>query len=98
MWPVRVESPIDHCHGAPLHPVFMEQTHRAHTGFLATSSVRRNSGRSRLTMTSNGVTRMFPIASWKKQGRTEPSASITTDVHGALQLTGGKEPMPASAA
>ena len=81
-----------------LHPVFIEQTHRAHTGFLATSRVRRNSGRSRLTMTSSGVTRLFPTASWKKQGRTDPSASITTDVHGALQLTAGKGPAPASAA
>ena len=35
-------------------------------------------------MTSSGVIRMFPTASWKKQGRTDPSASITTDVHGAL--------------
>ena len=37
---------------------------------------------------------MLPIGSWKKHGRTVPSASTTTDIHGALQLTGGNGAEP----
>ena len=29
---------------------------------------------------------MFPIARWKKQGRTEPSSSTTAETQGALQV------------
>src|SRR5689334_16271791 len=78
-----------HAHGAFLQPAFSEQTQRWQTGLLATVSDLRKDDRFRLTIVSSGSSRTLPIGSWKKHGRTRPSASITTDTHGALHVTGG---------
>jgi hypothetical protein len=37
---------------------------------------------------------MLPTGWWKKHGLTEPSASMTTDTHGALHETEGKGAAP----
>jgi len=47
---------------------------------------------------SSGVFRTLPMTSWKKQGRTEPSASMTTDTQGALHATSGNGASPLTAA
>jgi len=47
---------------------------------------------------SSGVSRMLPIESWKKHGRTLPFASTTTDTHGAVHYTAGNGTSPRSAA
>ena len=39
--------------------------------------------------------RTFPRGGWKKQGRTVPSASMTAETQGALQVIGAKSPRPA---
>src|SRR5262245_14919361 len=89
---------LGHAHGAFLHPAFNEHTHRWQIGLVPTVSDWRNKGRFRLTIVSSGRSRMLPIGSWKKHGRTRPSASMTADTHGALHLTGGKSPSPSIAA
>jgi hypothetical protein len=35
---LRLQQRVVHCHGALLHVVFSEQTHRTHTGSAPTSS------------------------------------------------------------
>ena len=85
-------------HGACLQPVLSEQTHRRQIGFALTSNTSRNARRLPPTISSSGVSRILPIESWKKHGRTAPSASTTTDTHGALQRTGGNGSSPVSAA
>src|SRR4029077_19064329 len=94
----RVVAYRAHAQGAFLQPAFNEHTQRWQTGLLATVSDPRNDGRFRLTIVSSGSSRTLPMGSWKKHGRTRPSASMTAETHGALQLTGGKGPSPSTAA
>src|SRR5204863_8309864 len=93
----RVDDVHD-SHGAFLQPAFSEQTQRSHTGFAPIRSDRRNAGRSRVTIVSSGAVRTFPMTSWKKHGRTDPSASITMETQGALHDTPGNAASPLTAA
>src|SRR5581483_6743499 len=84
-------------HGARLQPVFNEHTQRSHVAFVSTHNEWRNARRLPAIRSPSGASRMVPIGSWKKQGRTWPFASITTDTHGALHATRGNGASPRSA-
>src|SRR5579862_6544207 len=62
-----------------------EHTHLRQIASRETSSCPRNLMAGSLFNTSENVpSRRFPKGGWKKQGRTDPSDSITADTQGAL--------------
>src|SRR6185312_13358627 len=66
---------------------FNEQTHLTHVLLVSISKVLRKSiAEPLLRISVSFDSRILPIVSWKKQGRTLPSASMTAETHGALHF------------